>query len=222
MSEKRFSETRECGHCGNSAPMEIVKEYSQVKTYYEDPDSVYQYDEGNIYEMLLCPACKGVLLRCYHYHEMMYPSEVEYKELYPISTNSPQGLPDTIKKAYEAANKVRPIDTNAYAVLIGRLLELICEDRNASGKFLSDRLTDLANKGEIPAKLIGVSNSLRTLRNIGAHATLGELTTGEIPILDNLCRAILEYVYSAPFLVEEAEKCVLKLKRSSSDAKKSK
>lgn len=77
-------------------------------------------------------------------------------------------------------------------------------------------------KGEIPKKLIGVSKSLRILRNIGAHATLGELTTDEIPILDNLCRAILEYVYSAPFLVEEAEKRVLKLKRSRSDAKKSK
>lgn len=222
MSEKRFSETRECGHCGNSAPMEIVKVYSQVKTCY-DSDSDFPWDEGNIYEMLLCPACQGVLLRCFFWHEaMMEPSDVKYIYLYPISNDSPQGLPDTIKKAYDAANKVRTIDTNAYAVLIGRLLELICVDRNASGKFLSDRLTDLANKGEIPKKLIGVSSSLRTLRNIGAHATLGELTTGEIPILDNLCRAILEYVYSAPFLVEEAEKRVSELKSSSSNVKKNK
>ena len=75
-------------------------------------------------------------------------------------------------------------------------------------------MADLASKGEIPTKLIGVANSLRILRNIGAHATLGELTPGELPILENLCRAILEYVYTAPFLVEEAEKRVRLLKQA--------
>jgi hypothetical protein len=111
------------------------------------------------------------------------------------------------------------LDVNAYGVLIGRVLELICEDRNAGGTFLGERLADLAVKGEIPEKLVGVANSLRNLRNIGAHATLGELTPGEIPILDNLCRAILEYVYSAPYLVAQAEKRVEALKKSANKRK---
>ena len=33
------------------------------------------------------------------------------------------------------------------------------------------------------------------------HAQLGELTEKEVPVLDALCRAILEYVYGAPDLV---------------------
>jgi Domain of unknown function (DUF4145) len=63
---------------------------------------------------------------------------------------------------------------------------------------LNKKLNDLAEKGEIPTKLVEVAHSLRKLRNFGAHASLGELTRDEIPILDDLCRAILEYVYNAP------------------------
>jgi hypothetical protein len=53
---------------------------------------------------------------------------------------------------------------------------------------------------------------LRIFGNIGAHPTLGELSDAEVPILDNLCKAILEYVYTAPFLAEQAEKKVKQLK----------
>jgi hypothetical protein len=42
---------------------------------------------------------------------------------------------------------------------------------------------------------------------------LGELTENEAPILDNLSRAILEYVYSTPHLVEGARKALEKLNR---------
>lgn len=222
MSQKRFSGVQECGHCSNSAPMEIVNEYSQLKSY-DDPRSRFQWEAGTVYELLLCPACRGVTLRSYYWHDAAIdPSEVEYKVLYPASSDSPQGLPDTIQKAYDEANKVKAIDVNAYGVLIGRLLELVCEDRNASGKILVNRLEDLVSKGEIPEKLVGVANSLRNLRNIGAHATLGELTPGEIPILDNLCKAILEYVYSAPFLVTQAKKRVEALKKSAKKRKSGK
>lgn len=202
--------------------MEIVEEYSQVRDY-EDPRSGFRWEAGPVHELLLCPACRKITLRSYYWHDAAIdPSEIEYKVLYPVIEESPQGLPEIIQNAYDAANKVKAIDANAYAVLIGRLLELICEDRKASGKYLRDRLADLSGKGEIPEKLVGVANSLRTLRNIGAHATLGELTPGEIPILDNLCRAILEYVYSAPYMVEQAEKRVAALKKTVIPVKKKK
>jgi hypothetical protein len=46
---------------------------------------------------------------------------------------------------------------------------------------------------------------------------LGELTSAELPVLDDLTRAILEYVYSAPFLAREAEERLAKLKTKSSE-----
>jgi hypothetical protein len=187
-----------------------------VKTYYDDdPRSNFSWECGTVYELLACPACEGISLRSYYWHDgAMDPSEVEFKALYPSQTDGPLGLPDGIRRAYDAAQKVRAIDVNAYGVLLGRLLELVCTDRNARGKHLAHRLEDLASKGEIPEKLVGVAKGLKDLRNVGAHAEIGELTPAELPILDGLCRAILEYVYSAPFLAKLAEDRLNRLKSS--------
>jgi hypothetical protein len=191
--------------------MDIVAEYYlSMKTEYDDPYAGwngYGYDDepeqGYHYSLLLCLLCKEVTLRRYFDHEYSEREEIEI--LYPVVELNLSDLPHPIREAYEIALKVRVIDANAYAVLIGRILEMICEDRKAIGHSLYDRLADLSTKGEIPDKLVGVAHSLRQLRNVGAHASLGELTRGEIPILDTLLKAILEYVYSAPYLVEKAE-----------------
>jgi len=100
---------------------------------------------------------------------------------------------------------VKPIDSNAFGVLIGRVIDLVCTDRNATGSTLNNKLEDLAKRGEIPQKLVGVASGLRKLRNVGAHAELGELTPEEVPIMEDLCRALLDYVYSAPFLAQKAQ-----------------
>jgi hypothetical protein len=202
--EKSFTTNQTCGHCSNTAPMEIVHTYSQVKDY-DDPRSGLSWQAGNVYELLTCPACGGVSLRRYYWHEYMDPDDVKINTVYPSMEDIPQGLPETIEREYRAALKVRSISPNAFGVLLGRLLELVCEDRKATGTKLNDKLKDLADRNEIPAKLVDMANNLQQLRHYGAHATLGELTPSEVPILDKLCRAILEYVYSAPHLVKEAE-----------------
>jgi hypothetical protein len=210
MSEKETQLVR-CSHCSNRAPMEVVAKYSQVQAY-EDPNGP-SCEEGDVYQLLLCPSCSGVTLQKYYWHDgYMDPSDVEYKILYPSDSKKPLGLPETIDKAYESALRVRPIDANAFGVLLGRVLDLICIDRKAEGRTLSERLDDLASKGEIPGKLVQIAKGLRQFRNVGAHAELGELTTAEVPILEDLTRAILEYVYSAPLLVSQAEQHLQRLK----------
>jgi Domain of unknown function (DUF4145) len=214
-TEKRFTSTQRCDHCGNSAPMEIVSIYSGVKTYDDYPRSNLSWECGSVYELLACPVCEAVSLRSYYWHDQAIdPSDIEFETLYPGRQEGPLGLPSPIKRAHDAAQKVRNIDANAYGVLLGRLLELVCADREAKGDSLNKCLEYLAQKGEIPEKLVGVAKGLRNFRNVGAHATLGELTPAELPILDNLCRAILEYVYSAPFLAQEAEDRLRKLKNA--------
>ncbi|TFG78112.1 MAG: DUF4145 domain-containing protein [Thermodesulfobacteriales bacterium] len=140
-------------------------------------------------------------------------NEIEYTNLYPKDEECPRGLPSKIESGYQAAQRVRNIDANAYAVLLGRVLDLVCDDRNATGDTLDKRLKSLSKRGEIPEKLIDVSSGLRKLRNIGAHADLGELSSDVLPVLDGLTRAILEYVYFAPLLIEETEKRLDKLKK---------
>jgi hypothetical protein len=186
--EKDFTPELKCEHCNNTAPMEVVARHSQMRVV----DERSGYEAGRIYELIKCPACAEVTLWRYYWADHMDPSEVQSFTLYPTQTNMPTGLPEQIATAYEAALRVRNVDANAYGVLIGRLLEMICEDRQAKGDTLAAKLSDLSAKGEIPEKLVGVASSLRGFRNVGAHAELGELTKADVPF------------GSIPFLVEIA------------------
>ena len=78
---------------------------------------------------------------------------------------------------------------------------------------MTERLKTLSERGEIPDKLVEMAVKLQEMRHVGAHAWVGELTAEEIPILDSLSKAILEYVYSAPHLVEQADTRLTKLRK---------
>ncbi len=202
----RLSSPTRCGHCGNVAPMTIAASFSDtaIDEYPDDPPT----EHGTIYELLKCPACKEILLRSYRWHDMMdSEDEVTFKALYPFDARLPLGLPEPIEKAYRAANKVKSIDANAFGVLVGRVVEMVCGDRGASG-------------GEIPSKLVDVADKLRALRNVGAHAELGELTPAEVPIVEDLCRAILDYIYTAPYLAQRAEASLSRLIKKEKQEKK--
>jgi hypothetical protein len=193
--------------------MEIVAKYSEVREETLGHGlSEVAWQHGPVHEMLQCPACKAVTLRSYHWDDNTLDEPLDFHVLYPVgATNELGGLPDNIARAYEAARRVRTIDPNAYAVLVGRVVELICEDRDAKGKFLSHKLRDLAARGEIPKNLVPVAETLADLRNVGAHSSLGELTAGEVPLLDDLARSILEYVYVAPFVARCANERLQRL-----------
>lgn len=215
-NQKRFTEPIKCGHCQNQAPMEIVSEYSTVREHSDDASEI-TWDAGSVYELNKCPACDGVTLRRYHWHSgYMDGTDIEHVVLYPSGEKALRGLPRKIDAGYQAAQKVRNIDANAYGVLLGRVLDFICEDRHASGDTLDKKLKSMADKGDIPVKLVDVAAGIRKLRNIGAHADLGELTEAELPVLDDLTRAVLEYVYSAPLLAREAELRLARLKQKKS------
>ena len=206
MSEEiEFTALMECSHCGNSAPMKIHAVLSQVKEY-EDPQGGFPWEEGPIHELVVCPACEDILLLRHYWHDGWDPEEFPPADVvYPRPSELPRGLPPEIRKQLEEALRVKKASPNAYGVLLGRLLELVCNDRGAKTGRLGDRLRELAARDEIPQKLVEVAEKLQELRHAGAHAFVGELTKAEIPILDSLCKAILEYIYSAPELLRETE-----------------
>lgn len=185
--------------------------------YFENQGDEHSGVDAHIgYAICTCPVCKGVTLRSYFWHDGMDPEDVLFKILYPAAEKTQKGLPLNVRKAYDAAQNVKHISVNAYGVLLGRVLEIVCEDRGATGDTLDQKLRNLAAKKEIPEKLVDVATGVRQLRNIGAHASLGELTEQEIPILNDLPRAILDYVYSAPHLasVAASSRSALKAKKT--------
>ena len=205
------SEVRLCGHCGNSAPMDIVARWTK-KLPNQKTKNIFSPYNGCHYETLICMTCDKPTFRSIFRHDEMDSEGGVVVVYYPQAEIMSSGLPDTIYKAYEAARKIRNVDANAFAVLIGRLLELVCKDQKAEGKTLFQKLNDLSEKGIIPDKLSKIAQGLREHRNIGAHAELGELTEEDVPLLEKLTHAILEYVYTAPALAKRAEKQLAKLK----------
>jgi Domain of unknown function (DUF4145) len=212
-----------CKHCGNFAPVDIVAKYFRSakpeRDYRDYPEDCYSEDDhepdyGYYYQLFLCLACEEVTLQKYFEHACIEPEDIEVKTLYPQGLNV-FALPSLVQKAYEASLKARSIDANAYAMLLGRMLEVVCEDRKIKGENLYDKLKVLAEKGEIPDKLVGVAHGLRMLRNIGVHEPLEGLSSDEIPILNDLSKAILEYIYVAPRLAMQAEERLKRLKKNS-------
>ena len=74
----------------------------------------------------------------------------------------------------------------------------------------------LAEKGELPNRLVDIAHNIRQLRNIGVHEPYEGLSQKELPILDNLIKAVLEYLYVAPNLIRQAEVCLEDLKQKQS------
>lgn len=206
---------RQCGHCGRLAEMAVVHSESHVEEYEDQrfgPNSSVEWSAGDVYNLLVCPGCKGVILEKYGFHDAYDPDEWPLTTLYPGKDSLPAGIPADVRSECEAALKVRMVDPNSYGVRLGRALERVCSDRGAQGKDLYAKLNDLAAKNEIPEQVNALAQSLRKLRNVGGHAGLGDLTEAEIPLLDSLYRAVLEYVYTAPQLIEQAEERYRELK----------
>ena len=140
MSATQFGPTLRCRHCGNMAPMKRVGGYSQVQRY----DSI---EGGDIFDLYECPSCHRVTLTRTYWDDAMDPFDVEVEELDPSQSAVIVGLPREIERAYVAAQKVKGIDANAYAVLLGRVLELVCAERNAAGRTLAQQIKDPGCQG---------------------------------------------------------------------------
>jgi hypothetical protein len=79
---------------------------------------------------------------------------------------------------------------------------LLCKDKSAVGNNLKDQIDDLAAKNIIPLTLSQMGHTLRTLGNIGAHASEYKLDITEVRAMRDFIVAMLEYVYVAPAKLE--------------------
>jgi hypothetical protein len=147
----------------------------------------------------------------------MDPEGIEgpFDILYPPQSEQPSGLPPGIAKAYDTALAVKEKDAGFFAILLGRVLERICKERQATGRNLHQRLESLALKSNLPPDFVELAHSLKNLRNFAAHDNGEELHAEDAPMLESLCRAVLMYLYTAPKLVEQAKKRLDELKTAS-------
>lgn len=169
----------------------------------------------------ICETCLGILVYA-AFDE--YPEDGEFTQtrlMWPQSGVSHESIPERVTAIYEEAERIKHLAPNAFAVQIRRALEAVCEDRGAQGKNLQAKLRELAERREIPPVLSEMSDVLRLLGNIGAHAVEQSVRPSQVYALDEFFRALIEYVYIAPSKLKEFRDRLSKINHATKNRAKS-
>jgi hypothetical protein len=84
----------------------------------------------------------------------------------------------------------------ACVVLVGRTLEGVAKEFDASATSVFQGLRYMHGKGLISQELLDWANELRVLRNLGAHATTKRIDSLDARDALDFLQAILEILYS--------------------------
>lgn len=187
-----------CAHCGNTTTASVLQRATYTDLLHSAKDPRDSMTMEFYYFMVRCNTCQDIsLVMTSEYDDN--PNDIGSADVYyPVQSKLPAGLPAAIAKELREAEKVERVSKPAYAVMIGRAMELLCKDKKAKGRTLQEQLDDLAAKQIIPAQLADAAHALRALRNFGAHATDYEIDASEVQAMKDFFNTLLEYVYVAP------------------------
>lgn len=150
-----------------------------------------------------CAQCNGPFLLRRHggpvsddwgdgYHTDYEP----WTMLHPGAPSLGPEVPDSIAKGYREAAACFTVGSNtATAIMCRRTIEAICVDKGATKRNLSDKLTELREKGLIAAQLVEWADQLRTVGNDAAHKVDQFILRNDAQDVLEFTRAIIEYVY---------------------------
>ena len=192
-----------CPSCRNRTPHKLVFQHECVGTWYSSDGSISKGpDPASVYTIFECATCTEISLYTY-----LEPLGFESATLaYPTGDSLHESVPKEVASNFREAKRIQTISPNGFAVLVRRALEALCDDRKVPQGSLGKRLAALANKGEIPPILAEISSVLRSLGNSGAHNMNQRVTVPMTWAMDEFFRALVEYVYVAPFRLREFKK----------------
>jgi hypothetical protein len=188
-----------CPHCGNEAPQRLLLSHNYEKGgWYSEDGELADMAAPSLYHIRECCTCHDLLL----YHELgadhAESSADDVDLVYPQPKDLDLSVPSSVRACYAEAARIQEIAPNAYAVMVRRALEALCDDRGAKAGSLASRLTEIATRGEMPPTLVEMTTVLRKLGNAGAHASSQPVTVPLTWHMDDFFRAVIEYVYVAP------------------------
>ena len=107
-----YTKPVQCPRCGNKAPMRIVASY-ELSPSDRDWNPEETLDGGETWRIVVCPACKEVSVGLIRWLDFLdVADEFRMKVVYPARNRTLTGLPPKIDSAYDAALKVRSIDSD--------------------------------------------------------------------------------------------------------------
>lgn len=206
-----------CQHCNNETLMEIRDSNKNEIGSILDDD--YFYD---LQVVLFCPICKNYnILNAYWdqtYGKKQYSDEyddiydsdcVEETFLYPVTSNlliqKADLVPKSILNNFDKAIQLKNYDDESCLVKLRKTLELICNDKDAEGNNLYEKLLNMSEIGILPKTLNSASTLTRKLGNLGAHSENIEISPTELKIVIELVEYIIQYIYVLPKEIERLE-----------------
>jgi len=96
----------------------------------------------------------------------------------------------------------------AAGIMVRKTLEELCEDRQAKGKTLKDRIADLGTKLVLPKELLDGLDALRLLGNDAAHIeskTFNQVGQQEVELALDVTKEVLKAVYQYQNLVQRLQ-----------------
>jgi len=196
-----------CLHCCNRTPQTAIAVHTCSETTWfesEDGGREEEVDYDGTYFVATCGTCRQLLL----YWKQGDPNDegpsgrlTYFRQsglIWPARLMSGSAVPAPVATIYAEAAVVKRISPNSFAVQIRRALEAVCADRGATGHSLHGMLAELGRRGDLPPVLVEMTDVLRLLGNVGAHASDRTVRPSQVDALDEFFRAVVEYVYIAP------------------------
>lgn len=158
-----------------------------------------------IWKLYLCPICHEVILTFNDTNQMSPVGTLKTQKLLYPKINIGLGIPENIDQAYRSALKVRK-DGPICCLALRRTLEMVCKNKGETKGDLFDKLKNLSKNGLIPPILDDMAHILRTIGNEAAHGDDTEFPPRIIALLIDFTKAILEYLYVLPEMLNEIQK----------------
>ena len=133
--------------------------------------------------MVKCATCKEISL----YRSDWNPQakgQVEVILLYPQPRQAPGEVPTRIRARFNEAVAVSKTSPSLGGVGLRRAMEELMKDQSAKGKTLASNIRGLADRGDIPAHLAGLIDTVKELQLLGAHAEEPDVFSSGHPCSD--------------------------------------
>jgi hypothetical protein len=192
-----------CGHCGSAVELTEVAR-PVVERRRTTAEGYGELEVLTYWFLYRCPRCgKATLEEDWWSEEFGNPEEDTSTLLFPAPQDD-SAIPAAIKRSYWEANRIKGEAPGLYAVGMRRTIEAVCKDHGASGS-LKRMLDRLGEEGLLPEPLVEMGHQLRERGNLGAHAEEIEVSSEDVPVIEEFVDAVLEYLYRAPAKIAAAQ-----------------
>ena len=130
-----------------------------------------------------------------------HTTNIDFEQLWPPSVSFPPIVPERIRDIYDEARLVRRQSPTSFVVQIRRGLEATVNDRHAEGRTLHSQIEWLIQQGELPRVFGEMIHIARMIGNMGAHDGQRDVRPEDADVSDRFFRAVIEYIYVAPDLL---------------------